>query len=76
MSAELLILVLVFLAAGGVTAAVVALFLPNPLGERLQQAAGADGSSPPPAPEDAWQSKLAAALAPAGKLTLPTICSV
>jgi tight adherence protein C len=66
---QIVVLILVFLAAGGIAAASIALFMPSPLEARLKQAGGealtgSDG-------EPAWQTKVVSALSPAGKLSLP-----
>ena len=66
---QIAILALVFFAASGVAAALFLLFARQPLQARLQQAGGDAGAAA--ADPDAWQEKLASALSPASKLSLP-----
>jgi tight adherence protein C len=68
MAPETLVLVLVFVAVAGISAAVVGLFTGNPMSPRLQQAAGGEALEPV---DGKWQAKLAVALSPAGKLAIP-----
>jgi tight adherence protein C len=66
---QMMVLGLVFAATTGLCAALAGMFLGDPLKERLQSGAdvlGADEAAP-----SAWKAKLAAALAPASRLTLP-----
>jgi tight adherence protein C len=67
---QIALLVLLFFSAAGATAALVSYFMPDPMRARVRQVAGKEsGTSAPATP--VWQSKIVAALAPAGKLSLP-----
>lgn len=67
---EIAILVFVFLAASGAVAALLLVYTRTPLQARLQQAGG--GAAADTGGTGAWQEKLANALTPASKLSLPS----
>lgn len=67
---EIAILVFVFLAASGAVAALLLVYTRTPLQTRLQQAGG--GAAADTGGTGAWQEKLANALTPASKLSLPS----
>jgi tight adherence protein C len=64
---QVVVLGLIFFAAAGAAAALIALLGPNPLEARLKQAGGAQLAPG----TDAWQTTIVSALSPAGKLSLP-----
>jgi tight adherence protein C len=67
---QVLMLVLIFAGVSGLSAALMGLFTPDPVRERLQQATGT-GELQPEAEEGHWRAMVVAALAPAGRLSLP-----
>ena len=68
---DALILVLIFVAVGTLTWAVVGLFMPRPVASRLRQTVNQPLFTAEPK-HNAWKATIAQALAPASKLSLPS----
>jgi tight adherence protein C len=67
---QILVLVLVFFAAAGLSLAVMGYLTPGPLQARLRQAAG-NSRLGPTAEESPWRERIIEAIAPAGRVSLP-----
>jgi tight adherence protein C len=69
---QILVLVLVFFAAAGLSLAVMGYLTPGPMQARLRQAVGDSRLGPTTEEEESpWRERIIKAIAPAGKLSLP-----
>jgi tight adherence protein C len=67
---QILVLILVFLAASALALAVMGYLTPSPLQARLKQAAG-NSRLGPATEENPWRERIIEAISPAGRLSLP-----